>query len=510
MSPNPGKIFDLSRLEAICNELRRHEKRVVLCHGTFDLLHIGHIRHLKQAANRGDVLIVTLTADKFVTKAPDRPIFNQDLRAEHIAAIAIVDYVAIVHEATAISAIEAVKPKIYFKGEEYRELHKDLSKNILREKNAVERHGGQLEFSEGLVFSSSKLLNNHFNLYPKNTQDYLDSFSQIYSASDVIGSLNTLSPLNVLVVGDAIIDEYHYTSNLGYSGKYNVPTVKFDYAEKFAGGAMAVANHCSAFAGKVQLHTALGDQDNQQSFIQSKLNNNVQAHFNYYSSSPTLTKRRFIDENLVKLFEVYEIGAYHSQHRVHNESIAWLNDNLDRFDAVIASDFGNGFISDDMAQLISEKAKFLAVNTQLNSENRGYHVITRYPRADFVSLNEPELRLALHDRKGDINELSLRLADQLHANYIAVTLGPQGIQFLDNRRQKTHRVPALSTTVVDRIGAGDTFLSVAGCGLAAGLNAEIAVFTAAAAAALNVQVICNRQPITAPSLFQFISTLLKR
>jgi len=510
MSPNPGKILDLTRLSAIAQGLRDQDKRIVLCHGTFDLLHIGHVRHLKQASKQGDVLIVTLTADEFVTKGPDRPIFNQELRAEHIAAIDIVDYVAIVQEATAISVIHALKPDVYFKGGEYRDLHNDVSKNIVREKNAVDSHGGKLEFSDGIVFSSSKLLNNYFEIYPPETLNYLDAFSQKFSANDIIGSLNTLCSLNVLVVGDAIVDEYHYTSYLGHSGKYNVPTVKFEREEKFAGGSMAVANHSAALAGKVQLFTALGDRQNQEDFIRSKLTNNIRASFVYFPDSPTLTKRRFVDENMNKLFEIYEFGEAHGQQQTQAQCLTWLEDHLPTFDAVVVCDFGNGFISDTMAHLISEKAKFLAVNTQLNSENRGYHVITRYPRADFISLNEPELRLAMHDRHGDIGVLSEKLGSLLNASFVGITLGPRGIQFLDRTSNKIHHVPALSTKVVDRIGAGDTFLSIAGCALAAGLSAEIAVFAGAAAAALNVRVVCNSEPITSVNLFKFISTLLKR
>ena len=510
MSPNPGKILDLTRLRAISESLKQKNKRVVLCHGTFDLLHIGHIRHLKQAAKLGDTLIVTLTADKFVNKGPDRPIFNQALRAEHIAAIDIVDYVALVHDATAIPAIDAIKPDIYFKGSEYKNAQDDLTGNIERERKALQAHGGCLEFSDGIVFSSSKLLNNYFEIYPPDTLRYLDSFSQRFGINDVIGALDQLSSLNLLVIGDAIIDEYHYTSHLGQSGKYNVPTVRFRQVEKFAGGAMAVANHCAALAGSVRLFSALGDSDNQEGYIRDKLRDKVQPHFVYYPNSPTLTKKRFVDEDMNKLFEVYEFGEGHNHPHLQAESMAWMHEHLNKFDAVVVSDFGNGFISDKMAELIAEKARFIAVNTQVNSENRGYHVITRYPRADFVSLNEPELRLAMHDRKGSIEEISEKLGEQVKASFVGVTKGPRGIHFLDRVRQKTHHIPALSTKVVDRIGAGDTFLSVAGCSLAAGLDAEIAGFSGAAAAAMNVQVVCNSESISKSPLYKFVSTLLNR
>ena len=62
--------------------LRKKQKKIVLCHGVFDLLHIGHIKHFKEAKTLGDIVIVSITSDKFVNKGPNRPIFNQNLRAE--------------------------------------------------------------------------------------------------------------------------------------------------------------------------------------------------------------------------------------------------------------------------------------------------------------------------------------------------------------------------------------------------------------------------------------------
>lgn len=509
MSPNPGKILDLSRLHAIANALHAESKRIVLCHGTFDLLHIGHIRYFKQAASIGDVVIVTLTADQYVNKGPDRPVFNQTLRAEHIAALGCVDYVAICHEATGLSAIQQIKPNVYFKGSEYQNPSNDMTGNIVKEREAVVAHGGTLEFSDEIVFSSSQLLNKHFERYPPEAIAYLEQFRRQHGIEDIHGSLESVRALKILVVGDAIIDEYHYTNYLGYSGKYSVPTVKLMSEERFAGGAMAVANHCAALAGEVTLFSALGDRNSHEAFIRAKLADNVNAEFVQFRNAPTLCKRRFLDQDMNKLFEVYEIGNSRLNGDLERHCLDWLEQNLEQYDGVVVSDFGNGFISDTMARLISEKAKFLALNTQLNSENRGYHVVTRYPHADFISLNEQELRMATHDRHGDIEQISAALANSMQAAFLAVTLGPKGTWFVDRSHAEQLKIPALSTQVVDRIGAGDAFLSITGCILASGISPRIALFAGAAAAAQNVQEICNREPIKLEKLYKFLETLLK-
>ena len=110
------KITSLSELEKISKKYKEAGMSIVLCHGTFDLIHLGHIRYFQQAKKEGDVLIVTFTADEFCRKGPDRPIFSEDLRAESLAALEIIDHVAMCPYPTAIEAIKIVKPNVYAKG----------------------------------------------------------------------------------------------------------------------------------------------------------------------------------------------------------------------------------------------------------------------------------------------------------------------------------------------------------------------------------------------------------
>ena len=150
-----------------------------------------------------------------------------------------------------------------------------------------------------------------------------------------------------------------------------------------------------------------------------------------------------------------------------------------------------------------------SVNTQINSGNRGYHVINHYPRADFISLNGPELRLAAHNRYDSLEGLAKKIAENLDAKYIAVTLGRQGAFLLDRKVNTTHTTPVLSTKVLDRVGAGDAFLSLSSLCLGTGMPPEIGLFVGSAAAALDVQIVCNREPISPVNLYKYITTLLK-
>lgn len=504
-----SKVLALAALAEQVQRLRAQGRRIVLCHGTFDLLHIGHVRHLKRARHEGDVLIVTVTADAHVHKGPGRPAFTHDLRAENLAALECVDWVAVNHAETAVNVLDLLKPDVYVKGADYRRAEDDVTGNITRERRAVERHGGRIFYTQELTSSSTTLLNEHFQVFSDEVKAYLGDLKTRCSVQDINAALNDLRRLRVLVLGDAIIDEYHYTTSLGQTGKGNVLAVRYQNEERFAGGSIAVANHVAGFAGRVTLMCGLGGSESHEAFIRSKLAPGIEPVFPTNPAARTLVKRRYIGDDMAKLFEVYFQDQDIGSAAVSAEVCAWLEQGLPQFDAVIVPDFGNGFVTDGMVRVLADRAPFLAVNTQLNSGNRGYHVITRYPRADFVALNEPELRMAAFDRAGEVSALARTLSGRMGCGQLAVTRGTQGVLLWDQARRRTHAVPALSTRVVDRIGAGDAFLSLAGLGAAAGLDPEITAFIGSVAAALDVQIVCNRSAIAPVDFKKYVTTLLK-
>ena len=164
------KVLSLEELSTKAKECRDSGKKVVLCHGVFDLLHAGHIRYLKSARNEGDVLFVTVTPDEFVNKGPGRPVFSQDLRAENIGFLSFVDFVAVNTAPTAINVFSKVKPHAYVKGPDYKEMGDDITGNIYAEKEAVEAQGGKIVFTEDITLSSTSLLNEHFGVFPPETK----------------------------------------------------------------------------------------------------------------------------------------------------------------------------------------------------------------------------------------------------------------------------------------------------------------------------------------------------
>lgn len=155
------KILDLDKLSRKLNDLKSASKKIVQCHGCFDLMHPGHIKYFQASKQMGDVLVVTVTPDVYVDKGSGRPVFNQDLRVESIAALECVDYVAINKWPTAEETLRLLRPDIYVKGQEFEKLEDETGK-IQKEYDVIKEIGAKLRFTHEIVFSSTELLNKHF------------------------------------------------------------------------------------------------------------------------------------------------------------------------------------------------------------------------------------------------------------------------------------------------------------------------------------------------------------
>lgn len=214
-----SKVKTLEELEEICRDLRERNKKIVHCHGVFDLLHVGHIKHFEEAASFGDILVVTITEDQFVNKGPHRPAFTSNLRLDFLASIEVIDYVAVSTQPQSIYAIKTICPHFYVKGADYKNMEKDLTGGIYREKTAVEAGGGQLVFTDDIVFSSSQLINRYISSFPKEVNDYLSCFSQRHPQQEIFSYFPKIKALKVLVLGESIIDIYQYcrrSNNFGF------------------------------------------------------------------------------------------------------------------------------------------------------------------------------------------------------------------------------------------------------------------------------------------------------
>ena len=261
-APRPTAAVDKIKRRAdfgpIAARLHAAGTRIALAHGVFDLLHMGHVRHLEEARGHGDCLIVSITPDRFVNKGPGRPVFEELMRAEMLAAMSSVDWVVINDEPTAEAMIETVKPQAYIKGPDYVRAEDDVSGKINVERALVEQYGGQIVFTDDITFSSSELINRHFSPFAPDVRTFIDGMRDAGQKQPLLDLLDRAEGLRVLVVGETVIDEYRYVQPMNKTPKENLVATLYNSAEVFAGGAVAPANHVAARCRVVDLLTLGG------------------------------------------------------------------------------------------------------------------------------------------------------------------------------------------------------------------------------------------------------------
>ena len=273
------KILPLKILAKKIRLLKLKGKKIVHCHGVFDLLHVGHIKHFKEAKKLGDILIVTITADSFVYKGPGRPAFNEENRIESISSLDCVDFVSLNKSSTAIPAIKDLRPNFYCKGPDYKIHKNDITNEIKNEINEVKKYGGKIVITRAPQFSSSKLINSAMNLHTIKQKVILNKIKKNFNFNEIKNLVEKFKKIKILIIGETIIDQYFFCEALGKSGKEPVLVLRDLSMEQYLGGALAIARSISQFSKKITLLSAIGEKGELLKDIEKSLPKNVV--FNY-------------------------------------------------------------------------------------------------------------------------------------------------------------------------------------------------------------------------------------
>ena len=236
---------------------RPREKKVIMCHGTFDIVHPGHVRHLLYAKSKGDVLVASLTADAHIAKANFRPFVPQELRAFNLAALEVVDFVVIDNDPTPIKNISIIKPDYFAKGYEY--TRDGLHPRTAEEKTAIEAYGGEIIFTPGdIIYSSSHIIETE---PPAIATEKLMAIlaAEGLAMADLHKAIDQLEGIRVHVIGDTIIDSYTHCALIGGMTKTPTMSVRYDKRLDFVGGAGIVAKHLRSAGADVSFSTVLGN-----------------------------------------------------------------------------------------------------------------------------------------------------------------------------------------------------------------------------------------------------------
>ena len=507
--PRNLKIKDLDELAARSRELKAAGKKIVHCHGVFDLLHVGHIRHFEEAKRMGDVLIITLTRDEHTNKGPHRPAFPHDVRAEVIAALDVVDYVAIDRQPLAVEAIKLLQPDIYVKGSDYKIAEKDITGGIVAETEAVRAGGGEIRFTEDVTFSSSGLLNRYFSPFPSEVEQYIEDFRRRHSVDEVLEWLERATALRPLVVGEAIIDEYVFCTGLGKSTKDPVLAVLQESVEAYMGGSLAIANHLAGLCNDVGLVTQLGDTERREDFVRASMHPNVEPMLLTKTGAPTVHKRRVVDRySGNKLVELYVMNDRLTAAEDTRILCDGLESAIGQRGLAVVADYGHGMLPPEAIALLCDNARFLALNVQSNAGNHGFNPLSKYSRADYVCLAMHEVDVETRQREGDVRERVLEVTQRIDCPRFTVTRGRAGSLHYDAGTGFTE-APALATRVEDRVGAGDATLAVTSLLVSLGAPWDMVGFLGNVAGAEAVATLGNRVSLDRVGLSKHITSLLK-
>jgi len=452
-----SKIFN--SIDQLIISLNENSKKIKLvhCHGVFDLLHIGHINYLKEAKKLGDRLLVTITSDFYVNKGIFNPHFNQNIRAEVLSSLSFVDYVFIINAKTPIKFIKKIKPNFYVKGPDYKNIKND--NNLNSENKAIISVGGKMVFTSGGTSSSSMLLNKYSNMLNPIQKDFINKIKKEFTFDYISKKIDSLSSLNVLLIGETIIDEYVFSEVIGKSGKEPILVSKKINSEKYAGGIIAVANHISSFCKKVKVLTYLGETNNSYSFINKKIQKNINVEYIAKKNSPTIIKTRFVDAySNNKLHAVYNINDDLLNKNEENEFIKKIDKNINKYDLVLVVDYGHGLFTEKIVKNIEKKSKNLSVNSQLNSMNMSFYSHSKFNKIDYFCIHDGELRHSFREKYLSTEKLIKSLVMKLKIKTVVITMGKEGsICFKNN---KFFKCPAFVSNPIDTVGAGDTLFAI--------------------------------------------------
>ena len=501
-----NKIINTIELKNI--RKKYSNKKIVHCHGVYDMLHHGHFLHLHKAKELGDITVVTVTSDQFVNKGPKRPYFSQEQRAFMLSSLELVDYVAINDNALAINIIKSLKPDIYLKGNDYKNIDKDRTGGIAKEKEAVESVGGKLIFTDEPTNSSTELLNEYFLEWDEEQRKTLEDIKESQSVDSIISLIDSFIDKKILVVGEPIIDSYVYSNAQNMASKSPIISSDYKYREDCAGGSLAIANHLSELGCQVTLLLTHGNDDKSLNFIKGNLLPNVKLISHALEGQATPQKTRYL--NIGHNEKLFEITNLPTNQWKDSDPKNFINDLLHyekESDLVIISDFGHGLFQDQVLKSLKKIKSFTALNVQTNSGNLGFNYFIKHNRYDYLCLDKREFRLALHDRISSVDELININAGNKFNLPASMTLGPEGSMYID-KNGLHYKSPIFFKDVIDTTGAGDAYFAITSLLVSMDVESKLIPFIGNCHAGLKTRIIGNKKVVSKLDLLRTIKSIL--
>jgi rfaE bifunctional protein kinase chain/domain len=452
--------------------MRPRNRKVIMCHGTFDVVHPGHIRHMLYAKTKADILIASLTADQHISKGNMRPYVPQDLRAINLAALEMVDYVLIDNDPTPLKNLSKLQPDFFAKGYEY--TAGAIHPKSKAEMDIIDGYGGEMIFTPGdIVYSSSALI----ELAPPSIA--IEKLMTLMSGEgitfmDLRCAVNSLKGVSVHILGDTIVDSYTYCSMIGGMTKTPTMSVRFEKKVDYTGGAAVVAKHLCAAGANVTFSTVLGNDDYKNFVLDDLVNNGVTCMPIIDETRPTTNKNAIVADT----YRLLKVDTLDNR-SISEKIVEKLKSQIENVDAsvMVFSDFRHGIFNrstiPDLIKSIPNKM-YKVADSQVASR---WGNILEFDNFDLITPNEREARFALGDQDSVVRPLAGELYRRAGCKTLILKCGSRGIIVYRSAQIDDFRaffvIESFADRVVDAVGAGDALLAYATLAMAVTKNEVI-------------------------------------
>lgn len=504
------KLFShkIKSAKEISKILKKSDKKSIMCHGTFDVVHPGHIRHLLYAKTKADILIASLTSDKHIKKSNIRPYVPEELRAINLAALEMVDYVLIDKEETPLNNLILLKPNYFAKGYEYTD--GDVHPKTKEEINVLESYGGEMIFTPGdIVYSSSKLI----DLAPPSIA--IDKLMILMNAEKITfdhlkKTLSKMKEVKIHVVGDSIVDGFSQCSMAGGMTKTPTMSVIFQNQIDYVGGAGVVAKHVRSAGAEVVLTTVLGNDEKKDLVIDNLTENGVDINYIIDESRPTTYKNAIIVKNY-RLLKVDTLDNRAISENIKNQLCNYISDT--KCDGIIFSDFRHGiFNRESIPEFVKSinGGPYKVADSQVASR---WGNILEFQNFDLITPNEREARFSLGDQDSVIRPLAKKLYTKSNCKVLMLKCGDRGLMTYRSHIDEDFRsffiIDSFAEKVIDPVGAGDALLAYSTLSMIVSKNEVIAAILGSIAAGIECEFNGN-EPVTNDLILKRIESIEKQ
>lgn len=471
------------------------QKKIGLSHGAFDILHLGHLKHFEIAKKNVDILVVSLTGDKYIKKGPNNPYNNQNNRASFLKHIKNIDFIYIDENITAENIITNLKPDLYFKGKDY--LEKDISGNLSKEIKKLKYYGGKIFITKSELMSSSKIINNFFSNLTTENIDYIKDLNCDYLYINKI--FDEIKKIKICILGDTILDEYITCSLNGITTKDPAISTVREKSQVFAGGSLSIAMILAKFVKNVELIT-FGKTDQLKPFLKNFKNIKI---INLNDKIDIQKKTRFLNSNrFEKLLQVTNYKKIDPKTKFDFSSVGKF---LKKDKIIVISDFGVGLLNEELVKLINTSKSKNYINVQTNSLNLGNNLFSKYKNCKYISLDKREWELALK-MEFDKKQIYKIKKYYKYNTQKSITLGKNGSIFLD--KNKEFYSPVFINKTIDTTGCGDAYFAITTLLTIVKADPKIIPFIGNIYAGIHSQYFGNSVIVDKVSFLKYIKSIL--